>query len=310
MRGQHRVPVAAGRAAAHARERRERRVAVEPLPVRPGPEITGAKCAAIVWELHKLRRRINPVWIISFIPVAVMPVVLSLHSGEFRHRIGKRRGHKRPGAVRFIAHTRSRARPSRVVENRHRPGRSQRAIRGHQHTGRRARGNEGRCGLLHRHTVGNSVHLRWKDRGECRGDVRSVGPDQRQVFSAAPELEARVQWRARHATVLARGEDQQIRIGQKIRARKPPLRQVRRLVGEKPSVEIDQVRAGVVDFDPIRRVTILIQHRAAVDRHELRDQQVIRAARQPATKENQRQQPGKNMADSHILDCCRFWERR
>jgi hypothetical protein len=88
-----------------------------------------------------------------------------------------------------------------------------------------------------------------------------------------------VQARAGDAAVFARGENDEVGVGREIHGRETPLRRLRGVVGQRPAIEVHHVRAGVVDFDPILGVAVLIEQNAVIRRHELGDQHAVGGAR-------------------------------
>ena len=124
---------------------------------------------------------------------------------------------------------------------------------------------------VHRQAVGNVRELLGELRGVRLGDG-SVRADQREVLAVAVELEVRVQLAAGNRAVLAGSEYDEISAGRERDVRKSPLHRLIGVVRQTPAVERNGRGRGIVDFDPIGGVVVLVGQRAVVDRHELGDQ--------------------------------------
>ena len=96
-----------------------------------------------------------------------------------------------------------------------------------------------------------------------RGRVR-----QREVTPLRVEPEVRVQIREVGASVLRRGEHNQFLARQQHPAGEAPLRQVRRVVREKPAREIYRPGAAVVQLDPGRTFAVVIPQAALIIRQK------------------------------------------
>ena len=127
-----------------------------------------------------------------------------------------------------------------------------------------------------------------KLRRELRGDALSVRRHQGKIFAGAVQLEVRVQRLGRIGAVLIRGEHQHVITGREDLCRKRPLIQVVGIIAEMPAVEIDALRCGIVNLDPIGKVAVFISQRvrpaAVVDRQQL-------ANHQPAVEHQPRFEP-------------------
>src|SRR5438309_12050477 len=78
MGRQSRVPIVSRRPASLARQLRERRVAIEPIPRRARPKVISSKAFPTVRKAHEFSLGIHPVSIIFLVPIAIVPSVHSL----------------------------------------------------------------------------------------------------------------------------------------------------------------------------------------------------------------------------------------
>ncbi len=86
---------------------------------------------------------------------------------------------------------------------------------------------------------------------------------------------------ARHNAVLAGGKNHQPRVRCQVGSGKGPELQVERRIRHSPVGEIDRARAGILEFDPIRFVPILIPKAGEVGAQEFRDRnRILRKRRQ------------------------------
>ncbi len=132
-------------------------------------------------------------------------------------------------------------------------------------------------GVVLAQTVGDIRQLRRVARRVLVSDGFAVIHHQGQVSTVGRESKVRVQLSAR--AVLARGKDDQIAVRREGRSiGKSPLGPIGGIVGQVPSAESEHPRRGIVQFDPIRRVTVGIEQVAGAERdpaavagHELVD---------------------------------------
>ena len=114
--------------------------------------------------------------------------------------------------------------------------------------------------------VGVTGNLRRVFRRELRRNGHAVRLNQGQEFTAGIETEARVQ--ARRGAVFAGGEHDEVAVRRQIDGRESPFGKIGRVVREEPANEIEGVRAGVMDFDPIGVIAVLVRYHTVSGRHE------------------------------------------
>ena len=76
--------------------------------------------------------------------------------------------------------------------------------------------------------------------------------------------------------VLPRGKYDEVAARFQIHARKRPFVQLLRVIGQTVSRQINRLVSGVVDFDPIGRVSVAVIQGALIAGHELGDHEVGR----------------------------------
>jgi hypothetical protein len=79
----------------------------------------------------------------------------------------------------------------------------------------------------------------------------------------------------RDATVLVRRENDKILVREQVGGGEAPFRQVPGRIGQIPPIQIDGVRARVIDLDPVLLVTIFIDEAAVIFGEELGDDDVV-----------------------------------
>ena len=190
-------------------------------------------------------------------------------TGKGRRGRVERLGKLRPRLIADPRYRRRCAAEGRVVEADFGPVGSPRivAIRRNPIANRITRGHESFDVLSQ--TVGNIGEL-------LRIEVVRMGDgsarfDQRQVFAVAVELEVRVQLGIRIGAVVTRGKHQHVTTRLHGNVGKGPASEIRCVVGQVPSVEVQRPSGRVVDLDPIRGVAVLVSQRAVVARHQLAD---------------------------------------
>jgi len=67
---------------------------------------------------------------------------------------------------------------------------------------------------------------------------------------------------------------------------KRPFERQRRVVGQSVAGEADRRRAWVVEFDPVRRIAVLVEQRSAVGGHHFVDDNALRGCGQMIMKKN------------------------
>ena len=116
-----------------------------------------------------------------------------------------------------------------------------------------------------------------------------VGTDQREIIAGAGELEVDVEVARRIRRAIARSKHDEKRTwGEHAAGENPPGR-IQRVIRETPTREVSRRIAGVVEFDPIRRVPVAIQQRVLVAGHEFGEAEVVRGR----GGENEKHQGGK-----------------
>ena len=139
-----------------------------------------------------------------------------------------------------------------------------------------------------RQAVGIIGSLSWVI--EFRRDGHPIRPHQREIAAARVEAEIGVQGRTRHAAVFARSKHDKKSAGGEICRGERPFSEVAGVIGEIPTVEIDGGAAGIVDLDPVRRVTIFVEQTTAVIGEKLADDHRLRWQ-------------GRRAADDHDCEC-------
>ena len=109
------------------------------------------------------------------------------------------------------------------------------------------------------HAVGGIVELGRIGGRELMDDGSSVRSDEGQVFAAVLELETGVELLAGHRPVLARGEEEkELPLLEDDTIGDAPLGKVFRAISEKVATEVNRIRIGVVEFQPVLPVTVLV----------------------------------------------------
>ena len=112
-------------------------------------------------------------------------------------------------------------------------------------------------------------HGRGTEFGENRGAIRS---DQGKVFTGGIQLEVGVQFRMGRGPVLSGGKDEKMAAARHGGTRgKDPPGQIGGVIGESITSQIEGGRIGIVDLDPVRKVSVLVGNDPVVARHELGD---------------------------------------
>ncbi len=115
------------------------------------------------------------------------------------------------------------------------------------------------------------------------GNGRPVRPDQSEIFTGPVKLEIRVQLaRLENHPVLARREYDQVSARIERHVREGPLLQIARIVGKMPALQVHDFIAGIVYFDPIGVVPVLVDKIRLVDGQEFADDQRRRIEHQPS----------------------------
>jgi len=180
--------------------------------------------------------------------------------------------------ARFVANAVGARAPARSREVGQRPRGVVRGIGRDAIDDRGIAGDERRVADQHLDAVGDIGKLRRELRRELRGDG-AVRVRQREVFAGGVELEVRVQRRARHAAVLARGEHDHEAAGGEVGRGEEPLRGIARAVAQSPVEQVDAGARRVLDLDPVGGVAILVIQRLGVARHELGDAHLGRSGK-------------------------------
>ena len=102
-----------------------------------------------------------------------------------------------------------------------------------------------------------------------------------------------------NGAVLAGGEHYQVTVRKEVRRRKTPFAEIRGTVRQAPAVEVHGVGAGIVNFDPIRVLPVLVRQHRVVDGHELSDEHVRVASDCNRRQQHPRHPPGTNNHASH-----------
>ena len=104
-------------------------------------------------------------------------------------------------------------------------------------------------------------------RGAKLGDDGDPIPGhQREIFPILGEVEICVQLRAGDAPVFSRCVDDEKTARRELNGRKPPPVQGLLFVGEVKAIEVNVLRAGIENLDPVRGVAITVQLRATIVR--------------------------------------------
>ena len=110
--------------------------------------------------------------------------------------------------------------------------------------------------------VGDVLQLRIRIGGRKLRDDVGVWVHEGEVFAAGGESEIAVQLRQIVRAVLARGEDHEVAVAHEGRAiRDAPLGQVVHAVREEPAADVRGRTAGIVNFNPVRGVAVLVAQR-------------------------------------------------
>ena len=81
--------------------------------------------------------------------------------------------------------------------------------------------------------------------------------------------------------------DQQVVACSEDEFRELPLGGVTRVIGEAPACELDCFQVGVMDFDPVRGISVGVPEPVLVDGHELRDERIGPEARDGCEDQHQ-----------------------
>ena len=129
--------------------------------------------------------------------------------------------------------------------------------------------------LVRSDPVGNVSGLFREFRRIFVDDGSAVHANQREVLAVSAELEVRMQRAARLGTVFPGREHDQVQPGIKHEAREAPLAQLVGIIGEAEIRKVDGSVGGVVDFDPVGAVIVLILVAVVVDSQELADHEIL-----------------------------------
>ena len=199
------------------------------------------------------------------------PVEQSLRAGDVCH------GHRRRPLLNRKPehrHAKSRAgRPGDPVPGRRNtrlcPGQAERVVRWHEDAG---------CGRwadqAHR-VEWDTERLVGLDRRKLRRILarphHSARHREREVLAAGIELEIGMQVRRVRMAVLPRSPDLQKPTRGHGHGREPPLRRIKRAVGQEPAVQIHRLRIRIVNLNPVGRRAILVHNPRRIRCHDLRD---------------------------------------
>src|SRR5204862_743600 len=125
-----------------------------------------------------------------------------------------------------------------------------------------------------------------------------------QVIAAAMQFESGVQVGAGNSAVLAGSEHYQVTVWKEVRRGKTPFGEIGGTVRQIPAFEVHDVDAGIVDFDPVRILPVLVHQRGVVDRHELGNKHVCVASGSNRRQQHPGQPPGTNHHASHLGNDC------
>ena len=112
--------------------------------------------------------------------------------------------------------------------------------------------------------------------GRIRGDhVRPPGRNQPQVLSGVIQLEVGVQVPTRRFAILAGGKNDEISATVQRSGGQRPFAWLVGIVREIPAEEVDRIRRGILDFDPVLMLEVLIpESTVRIVRKELGDNEL------------------------------------
>ena len=198
--------------------------------------------------------------------------------------------HRKAGNFGFVSNTHGSVLPAGMIEPRLNPRVAQRAIDRYQHPRRCGLGQEYIRGDGLADSVRNVPELFRELRGKRRDDRAAARTHQRQILTGSAQIETRVKGRAGNRTVLARGENQQEPFGGDGHVGEPPFREVRCVVGQEPTIETNAGVSGIIEFNPVRIIPILVGQGLAIAGHKLGDQHLATRGRECAEAQADNQQ--------------------